>query len=102
MNKHSLFMTSILVTSVLAGCTGNSVEKSADTIAAAQQKVTYPTTHKGDVVDNYFGTDVADPYRWLEDDRSEETGAWVEAENKVTFDYLAQIPYRDELKSRLA
>ena len=95
-------MTSILVTSVLAGCTGNSVEKSADTIAAAQQKVTYPTTHKGDVVDNYFGTDVADPYRWLEDDRSEETGAWVEAENKVTFDYLAQIPYRDELKSRLA
>ncbi|NQZ27459.1 MAG: S9 family peptidase [Colwellia sp.] len=102
MNKHSLFMTSILVTSVLAGCTGNSVEKSADTIAAAQQKVTYPTTQKGDVVDNYFGTDVADPYRWLEDDRSEETGAWVEAENKVTFDYLAQIPYRDELKSRLA
>ena len=95
-------MTSILVTSVLAGCTGNSVEKSADTITAAQQKVTYPTTQKGDVVDNYFGTDVADPYRWLEDDRSEETGAWVEAENKVTFDYLAQIPYRDELKSRLA
>ncbi len=98
-------MTSVLVTSVLAGCTGNSVEKSANTDVLAKtqmQKVSYPVTQKGDVVDNYFGNDVADPYRWLEDDRSEETAAWVKAENKVTFDYLAQIPYRDQLKSRLA
>ncbi|WP_019029619.1 prolyl oligopeptidase family serine peptidase [Colwellia piezophila] len=105
MNKQSLFMTSVLVTSVLAGCTGNSVEKSANTDVLAKtqmQKVSYPVTQKGDVVDNYFGNDVADPYRWLEDDRSEETAAWVKAENKVTFDYLAQIPYRDQLKSRLA
>jgi prolyl oligopeptidase len=103
MNKTSLFLTSILVTSVLAGCTGNSVEKNSDVIVSAQsKKLSYPVTHKGDVVDNYFGTDVADPYRWLEDDRSEETGAWVTAENKVTFDYLSQIPYRDQLKSRLA
>jgi len=102
MNKQSLFLTSILVTSILAGCTGNSADNTSDTIASAQQKISYPVTHKGDVVDNYFGTDVADPYRWLEDDRSEETGDWVKAENKVTFDYLSQIPYRDQLKSRLA
>lgn len=105
MKKQSLFLTSILVTSILAGCTGNSVEKTSDTIASTQQqvqKITYPVTQKGDVVDTYFGTDVADPYRWLEDDRSVETGAWVAAENKVTFDYLSQIPYRGELKSRLA
>jgi len=103
MNKQSLFLTSILVTSILAGCTGNSVEQNSDMTSSSQmKKISYPVTHKGDVVDNYFGTDVADPYRWLEDDRSEETGAWVTAENKVTFDYLAQIPYRDQLKSRLA
>ena len=105
MKKQSLFLTSILVTSVLAGCTGNSVEQTSDTVTAAQkqtQKISYPVTQKGDVVDTFFGTDVADPYRWLEDDRSEETGAWVKAENKVTFDYLSQIPYRGQLKSRLA
>jgi len=102
MNKQSLFLTSILVTSVLAGCTGNSVEQSSASSQQQVQKISYPVTHKGDVVDTYFGTNVADPYRWLEDDRSEETGAWVKAENKVTFDYLSQIPYRDQLKSRLA
>ncbi len=103
MKKQSLFLTSILVTSILAGCTGNSVEQNADMTSSSQaKKISYPATHKGDVVDSYFGTDVADPYRWLEDDRSEETGAWVTAENKVTFDYLSQIPYRDQLKTRLA
>ncbi len=105
MKKKSFFLTSTLVTSVLAGCTGNSVEQTSNTMTSAQQqvqKISYPVTQKGDVVDTYFGTDVADPYRWLEDDRSEETGAWVEAENKVTFDYLSQIPYRGQLKSRLA
>lgn len=60
-----------------------------------------PRTRKGDVTDTYFGTDIADPYRWLEDDRSEETGAWVQAQNAVTFDYLGEIAYRDELKQRL-
>ena len=54
----------------------------------------YPQTAKVDVSDNYHGTVVADPYRWLEDDNSAETAAWVAAENEVTFDYLSQIPYR--------
>ena len=61
----------------------------------------YPETKKVDTVDQYFDTQVADPYRWLEDDRSEETGAWVAAQNKVTFDHLDEIPFRDKLKSRL-
>ena len=61
----------------------------------------YPETERGDVVDNYFGTEVADPYRWLEDDNSEATAAWVKAENEVTFDYLSKIPFRDAIKERL-
>jgi len=64
-------------------------------------KLTYPETKRVDVVDNYFGTKVPDPYRWLEDDNSPEVTAWVEAENKVTFGYLDQIPYRAQLKDRL-
>lgn len=60
-----------------------------------------PTTHKGTVIDNYFGAEIADPYRWLEEDLSVETGVWVEAQNKVTFSYLDQIPFRDDIKQRL-
>jgi prolyl oligopeptidase len=64
-------------------------------------KVNYPNTQKGSVVDHYFNQQVADPYRWLENDRSDETGDWVKSQNKVTFDYLANIPYREALKARL-
>ncbi len=66
-----------------------------------EEKSQYPDTRKDTIVDNYFGTDVPDPYRWLEDDRSEETQAWVIAENKVTFDYLSKIPFRDQIRDRL-
>jgi prolyl oligopeptidase len=61
----------------------------------------YPESKKGETVENYHGTSVADPYRWLEDDNSEDTKAWVQAQNKVTFDYLATIPQRDKIKRRL-
>jgi prolyl oligopeptidase len=61
----------------------------------------YPETKKENIQDNYFGTVVQDPYRWLEDDRSEKTKAWVEAQNKVTQKYLAQIPFRGAIKERL-
>ena len=64
-------------------------------------ELTYPETKKVDTVDTYFDTEVKDPYRWLEDDMSEETGDWVEAQNKVTFGYLDKIPYRTALKNRL-
>ncbi|WP_297704542.1 prolyl oligopeptidase family serine peptidase [uncultured Eudoraea sp.] len=63
--------------------------------------VNYPLTKKVDTVDNYFGTIVNDPYRWLEDDRSEETETWVKQENAVTFGYLDKIPFRKDLKNRL-
>ncbi|RUA11504.1 MAG: S9 family peptidase [Flavobacteriia bacterium] len=64
-------------------------------------KIHYPKTKKIDHVDTYFGVKVADPYRWLEDDRSAETEAWVKAQNKVTFAYLNKIPYRNKIKERL-
>ncbi len=66
-----------------------------------KKKIVYPVTKKGDVVDTYFGTKVPDPYRWLEDDKSEETAAWVKEQNKVTFGYLKNIPYREQIKSHL-
>ncbi|MEN8185886.1 MAG: prolyl oligopeptidase family serine peptidase [Bacteroidota bacterium] len=69
--------------------------------AQSNMKIEYPETKKGNTVDEYFGTEVQDPYRWLEDDRSKETEEWVKAENKVTFDYLNKIPYRDKLKKSL-
>jgi len=105
MKNKKLLLTSTLVTSVLVGCTGHVTEQVADTIQSTEKTSTtlnYPVTKKGTVVDRYFGVEVADPYRWLEDDRSEETGVWVKSENKVTFDYLSKIPYREALKSRLA
>ncbi len=74
------------------------------TIAAfgqSQKALQYPETKKGDVVDTYFETKVNDPYRWLEDDRSAETAAWVKAENETTYAYLDKIPFRDALKTRL-
>ncbi len=63
--------------------------------------VNYPTTTKADSIDTYFGTEIKDPYRWLEDDRSPETEAWVKKQNKTTFGYLENIPFRNQLKSRL-
>ena len=77
------------------------------TLLACQNKnntsmaLDYPETAKVDTVDRYFGTEVPDPYRWLEDDRSPETEDWVQRENEVTFSYLEKIPYREELKNRL-
>ncbi len=65
------------------------------------QGLQYPKTKKVDHVDTYGDTKVSDPYRWLEDDNSAETAAWVEAQNKVTYGYLEKIPYRAQIKQRL-
>ena len=65
------------------------------------EPVQYPESKSCDTVDNYFGTAVADPYRWLEDDYSEETALWVKAQNELTNLYLSQIPYREKMKKRL-
>ncbi|GHV49984.1 prolyl endopeptidase [Bacteroidia bacterium] len=61
----------------------------------------YPVAEKDGTADTYFGTQVADPYRWLENDTSLATAAWVEAENKVTDEYLAKIPFREQVRQRL-
>ena len=70
-------------------------------ITFGQTKIQYPETKKGETIDTYFDTKVNDPYRWLEDDKSAETGAWVKAQNEVTYAYLAKIPFREELKKRM-
>ncbi|MBH0072508.1 S9 family peptidase [Pseudoalteromonas sp. NZS127] len=88
----------------LSGCsepTNTVTNKEVKAPMSQANSVNYPVTNKGDVVDNYFGETLADPYRWLEDDMSAETASWVKAQNKVTFSYLEQIPYRDKLKQRL-
>src|SRR5262249_37756826 len=69
--------------------------------AAQAQPLVYPKAKKLAQEDDYFGTKVKDPYRWLEDDNSAETKAWVDEENKVTFDYLSKIPFREKVKNRL-
>jgi prolyl oligopeptidase len=87
-------LSPIILLSVFAACSDNKENKES-------AKMNYPATRKTDSVDTYFGTKVPDPYRWLEDDKSAETGEWVKAQNKVTFDYLATIPFRDKIKERL-
>ncbi|MBE7641244.1 prolyl oligopeptidase family serine peptidase [Salegentibacter sp. BLCTC] len=84
----------IFALAVLASCNNSKSEK--------EITLNYPETKKVDTVTDYFGTEVKDPYRWLEDDRSEETEKWVKAQNEVTFDYLNSIPYKKELEERLS
>ena len=88
-------MKKIITVAAIAG----SLSMNAQMHSKQEQK--YPETRKADNVDTYFGTNVPDPYRWLEDDRSEETAKWVQSQNEVTFDYLSKIPFRDAIKSRL-
>ncbi len=64
------------------------------------QQIKYPKTKKGKVIDTYFGTEVADPYRWLEDDLSKETADWVKEQNKVTQKFLHKIPYKEKVKAK--
>jgi prolyl oligopeptidase len=84
---------------LLAFTTAAVAQMSSGSPSAA--KLTYPETRKIEHVDDYHGTKVADPYRWLEDDNAPDTKAWVEAQNKVTFGYLGQIPVRAAIKDRL-
>lgn len=87
-------LMTLLVATLIISCKN---EGAKEQVADIQ----YPETKKGEVVDTYFEVEVADPYRWLEDDRSEETAAWVKAQNEVTYGYLAQIPFRDQLKKQM-
>ena len=89
--KHSLFSTTLLL---LVACNQNPNNTN-------DEKMNYPQTRMDNTVDTYFGTQVADPYRWLEDDRSAETAQWVKAQNDFTFGYLSKIPYRQAIKEKL-
>ncbi len=82
---------------VAFGC-GEAEENQA--IVEEKMAFEYPTTEKVEHTDDYFGQEVSDPYRWLENDTSAETGAWVKAQNEVTFNYLASIPYREKIEAR--
>lgn len=87
-------VSSIFIAAIIVSC--NKTESVNN-----QEALAYPETRKDTVVDTYFGEKINDFYRWLEDDRSDETAAWVTAQNNVTFAYLDQIPYRDQLKKQL-
>ncbi|MEM8969455.1 MAG: prolyl oligopeptidase family serine peptidase, partial [Bacteroidota bacterium] len=87
-----LFFSTLIITVV--ACT--TAKESSNTM-----NIDYPPTQTVDYIDDYFGVEVADPYRWLEDDRSEETAEWVGAQNVVTQGYLENIPYREAIEERL-
>ncbi len=90
--KYTYFFLLLLI------LTGACMERPAENIAKVS---VYPETKKVDSVDTYFGVEVKDPYRWLEDDLSDETASWVKGQNDVTFNYLSNIPFRDKIKTRL-
>ncbi len=88
----------VIMTALLAGFASGCASRVLEVSAGA---IVYPKAHKVDQVDDYHGVKVADPYRWLEDDYSDETSAWVEAQNEITFGYLEQIPARQKIRRRL-
>ncbi len=94
-------MKPILTFSLLSAVLVSSYSSFAQHTSPDPNTMNYPKTKKVDVTDSYFGTPVNDPYRWLEDDRAEDTKAWVEEENRVTQAYLAKIPFRNDIKKRL-
>jgi len=89
MKNTTLLLISIAIMMTISSC------------SSKQEKIDYPVTNKVDQTDEYFGVQVADPYRWLEDDNSEETAEWVKAQNAVTNAYLQKIPYRQKIADRL-
>lgn len=90
--KNLLFLVPVLI---LASCGSEGTNAGANPLK-------YPVTKKTGQTDDYFGSKIADPYRWLEDDNSAETKQWVTEQNKVTFDYLGKISFRDKIKTRLS
>mgnify|MGYP000082256065 FL=1 len=89
----NLTLIMLFTSLIFASCIKETKQKSI--------KLNYPKTIKKAVIDTLFGTEIIDNYRWLEDDRSEETESWVKAENEVSFNYLSEIPFREQLKRRL-
>ena len=90
--KIILTAITVVLLSIIMSCKNN---------MPVQEPLKYPVSFKSDQIDDYFGTVVADPYRWLENDTSAETEAWVIAQNAVTNEYLGKIPFRDQIRKRL-
>ncbi len=86
---------------ILLACTGFVSCKKEETTKEIDMSVVYPETKKVDTVATYFGDTLQDPYFWLEDDHSDDTKAWVKAQNEVTFSYLDKIPFRKQIKERM-
>jgi len=93
MRKKLLASTVIILVAFISACQKNATE--------SQAALTYPVTKKVEQVDDYFGTKVEDPYRWLENDTADDVKQWVETQNKVTFAYLGNIPFRNKIHQRL-
>ena len=108
MNNKKITLSSAILIALfgLSGC-GQNVSSTSSTgkvlsVTNESKTLTYPRTKQVAVIDDYFGTKITDNYRWLEDDMSAETADWVKAQNKTTYRYLEQIPYREKIKSRLS
>ncbi|MDI6845031.1 MAG: prolyl oligopeptidase family serine peptidase [Candidatus Saccharicenans sp.] len=95
MRRVKMLSMSVLIISILL------IAISLSFCRKPEEKLVYPQTRKVDQVDDYFGLKVPDPYRWLEDDNSEETKKWVEEQNRLTFSYLEKITYRERIRARL-
>src|SRR2546423_14923163 len=100
-NRGEIIEMTPLFGSLLGGVLLTVLATGAALPPAAAQSIQYPPAPKGDIVDDYHGTKVADPYRWLEDPDAPATRAWIEAENRVTEAYLAGIPARERIRERL-
>ncbi len=105
-----IFWTALICLPLLMACnaakqqiaqTDNMTKETMTEKSGTMPDLVYPITQKVDHVDTYHGIDVPDPYRWLEDDRSDETAAWVKAQNEVTFGFLDKIPFKNKIKNRL-
>ena len=96
-----LLLPMICISLLNTSCKEGLVTTETSTTNTNNISMDYPVTKKINVTDNYFGTVVNDPFRWLEDDLSDETEQWVDNQNNVTFEYLKSIPYRDQIKERL-
>ena len=92
--RYISFLIALFVAGI--GCNNTSQDTKFKTLT-----VNYPDTRLDSITDDYHGTTIPDPYRWLEDDNSEETGDWVKRQNEVTFDYLSKIPFREDIRKRL-
>jgi prolyl oligopeptidase len=99
MNNNLIYLLGGLI--LISSCNSSTTEETKKEEKRVVEKLTYPVTEKGTVSDDYHGTTISDPYRWLEFDTADNVKAWVKEQNKVTYAYLEKIPSRSVFKKRL-